>query len=85
MSCDHEHVGLLKGKEVSIAFATSMADDAADCLCQKFISSAQYLHQAGCISLLVQLPHEVAHGPVAVIQKPGMAAANINKRRAIHM
>lgn len=43
----------------------------------------QHVQQAGCNPLLVGLPFEKAHCPVAVIEKPEMADANVIKWLAV--
>ena len=44
---------------------------------QKFINSIKNLQQAGCNTLLIGMPHEQVHGPMAVINEAGTTAANV--------
>ena len=64
--------------ELSFALAASMADGTLLFFPgQKLLNSIQHLQQAGCKTLLVGMPVEKVHCPMAVIKKPGMADANV--------
>ena len=63
----HDTDGNTEGGRLNFVLAASMADGTQRFVQEeKMISSIQHLQQAGCITLLVGMPHEKAHCPMTV-------------------
>lgn len=79
------HVHLKMGGKLNLlVLAASTADGLkAHYLDFGLFKPIQNVQQAGCNPLLGGLPFEKAHCPVAVIEKPGMADANVIKWLAV--